>query len=163
MELWTPLDEFPRYSVSDLGRVRNDSSTRIMSPFKTGGGHVHVGLVKDGSQFNRSVAKLVAQSFLKLPNDSWSLPTPINLNGDKEDCRASNLMWRPRWFALKFTQQFDAAWTPVAPIRSRDTGIVFQDVWNELIMISGLLFSDIIESVSNRTYVFPTFERFEWA
>lgn len=163
MELWKPIEEFPRYSVSDHGRVRNDRTTRIMRPFRTGGGHLHVGLMGDGPQQNRSLAKLVAHSFLKQPSDTFSLPTPINLDGDKENCHASNLMWRPRWFALKYTQQFDVPWEDVGPIRSKETGIVYRDIWNELIMIHGLLFSEVVESIINNTYVFPTFECFEWA
>lgn len=30
MEIWKPIEELPGYSVSDKGRVRNDSNGQIM-------------------------------------------------------------------------------------------------------------------------------------
>lgn len=163
MEIWAPIEGFPQYSVSDQGRVRNDRTDRRLVKFRTGGDHWHVGLMRDGTQHNRAVSRLVAEAFLKKPNDTWTLPTPINLNGDKNDCRSENLMWRPRWFALKYTRQFDVPWAKVDPIRDCETGIVFRDIWDELIMVHGLLYIEIMQAIIHQTYVFPTFQRFEWA
>lgn len=164
MECWTPIPEFPGYSVSNLGRVRNDRHVaRYMSPFFTGGGNVHVAMVRDGTQYNRALAKLVAEAYLKPPNASWHLPTPILLNGDKTDCNSENLMWRPRWFANKYTRQFNQKFMTVGNIRDIETGIVFRDIWDELVMVHGLLFVDIVQAIEYRTTVFPTFQRFEWA
>lgn len=164
VECWSPIPEFPGYSVSNYGRVRNDRYPgRYMSHFQTGGGNIHVAMVKNGVQHNRGLAKLVAEAFLKVPNPNWDLPTPIYLNGDKTDCNSENLMWRPRWFANKYTRQFGLIFRTVGHIRDIETGIVFRDIWDELIMVHGLLFVDIVESIEYKTSVFPTFQRFEWA
>lgn len=163
-ECWSSIPEFSGYSVSNLGRVRNDRfRDRYLTPFPTGGGIIHVGMVRNGVQHHRSLGKLVAEAFLKPPNPNWDLPTPIYLNGDKLDCNSENLMWRPRWFANKYTRQFDQIFHATGQIRDIETGIVFRDIWDELIMIHGLLFSDIIQAIEYRTCVFPTYQRFEWA
>ena len=163
MELWTPIYEFHGYSVSDLGRVRNDRRDQVLKAFPTGGGNMHVGMVKEGVQRNRSLSLLVAQAYLKSPNPEWSLATPICLDGDKSNCAADNLMWRPRWFANQYTRQFDMTFSKIDPVRDMETGLVFRNIWTELIMVHGLLFWEIIQSIESRTYVFPTFQRFEWA
>jgi hypothetical protein len=163
VEVWSPIPEFPGYSVSDLGRVRNDEyNGRILSYLHTPGGNVHVAMVKKGVQHNRGLAKLVAQQFLKQPNPNWDNPTPIYLNGNKDDCSAENLMWRPRWFAMKYTRQFNQQYEKVGRIRDLETDNIVRDIWTQLIMVHGLLFSDIIQAIEDRTYVFPTFQRFEW-
>ena len=65
---------------------------------------VFVGLFRDQEQYKRSVALLVAKAFLKQPSEFFD--TPINLNGDRLDNQVINLMWRPRWFAIKYNRQF---------------------------------------------------------
>src|SRR5690348_13611375 len=105
MEVWRQIYEFPAYSVSNMGRVRNDDTGRIMAMSRNQFGIVNVGLVVGRKQYKRSVALLVAEAFLPTW-ESEVFTSPIHLNGDREDCRAENLMWRPRWFAIKYHRQF---------------------------------------------------------
>lgn len=160
MEDWLPVAEFPGYSVSQYGRVRNDATERIMAPCRTGGGHLHVGMVRNQIQYKRALSKLVCETFM--PSPPVHFDTPIHLDSDKSNCRLDNLLWRPRWFALKYTRQFDVPWEPVGRIRNARNGKVYEDIWSEVIMIKGLLFSEILESIMTNTYVFPTFDIFEW-
>jgi hypothetical protein len=105
MEVWRQIYEFPGYSVSNMGRVRNDETGRIMALSRNQYGIVNVGLVLGRKQYKRSVALLVADAFLPTW-ESEVFTSPIHLNGDRSDCRAENLMWRPRWFAAKYHRQF---------------------------------------------------------
>src|SRR4051794_2006535 len=105
MEIWREIPDFPGYSVSNMGRVRNDDTRRIMALSRNQYGILYVGLTYGREQFKRSVAVLVADHFLPT-FESDAFDTPIHLNGDRSDCRAENLMWRPRDFAIRFHKQF---------------------------------------------------------
>lgn len=61
---------------------------------------------KPGRGKNRTVGTLVANAFLDAPYLEH-YDTIIHKNGDRTDCRAENLAWRPRWFAIEYHQQFN--------------------------------------------------------
>lgn len=92
------------YIVSSYGRVasiprvffnghRCHIEGRIMKSFKTPTGYHYVTLSKNGIHLNRSVHKLVAQSFL--PLDSGR-PHIDHLDGNKDNNHATNLHWVTR-------------------------------------------------------------------
>lgn len=162
-EKWIPIEEFPGYSVSDFGRVRNDHTGRILVHTKTQDGHVKIGLVKDGTQYARSLALLVAQHHLEKPPESGSLfDTPINLDGDRENNHAFNLMWRPRWFALKYHRQFqdEARKGYKVPIQVLGTGEIYPNSMAAATRY-GILAEDTVKAVMHNTYVFPTYQKFK--
>jgi hypothetical protein len=161
MEEWSPLQDYPGYSASNLGKVRNDKRMRELSIVRAKTGHVYVCLVRERIQVKRSLSKLIAETFVpKWPQPHFT--TPINLDSDLANCQAINLDWRPRWFAIKYTRQFNWSHHRLRPVRDKDTKEVFEDAW-ALVMSRGLLFNDIAMSVANCTYVFPTMQSFEWA
>jgi NUMOD4 motif len=159
MENWREIDSFPGYSVSDNGRVRADKTGRILSLSENQYGLIHVGLMKDGVQYHRSVPLLVARAFL--PQDKELFDTPINLDGDRHNNRLENLLWRPRWFAIRYNQQFRQPYEN--PIISRivdlKTGKVSEDSF-ACAQEYGLLEQDLVLSILNRTYVWPTYQEF---
>lgn len=161
MEGWVTLENYPGYSVSDLGQVRNDRRNSVLAIVATSSGHVFVGLVRNGFQVKRSVAKLVSDAFIPRPPHQPHFNTPIHLDGDLSNCRVDNLAWRPRWFAMRFTQQFKRDQPSHPPIRNKITGEEFQDCW-PLVKRHGLLYSDIVLATVNCSYVFPTMQTFEW-
>jgi hypothetical protein len=85
----------------------------------------------------------------------------IQLDGDRSNCRADNLMWRPRWFAIRYHRQ----WRTPHPYRVADP---IYDVATELVydgtagvaITFGLLEKEILFSILNRTYVWPTYQQF---
>src|SRR3954463_11128186 len=120
-----PIDGFPGYSISSYGRVRNDETDRILALTRNQHGVVQVGLMRDGLQYKRGVALLVARAFLDPPAIE-TFDTPINLDGDRCNNHIDNLMWRPRWFAVKFHQQFDGHIPKInEPIQEIHTGLRF--------------------------------------
>lgn len=163
-EEWIPIDGFPKYSVNSLGQVRHNRTERLVQPILNQFGVAYVGLVRDYSQKKRSLALLVARTFIPLPPDLENFDTPINLDGDRFNCSIDNLMWRPRWFAIQFHQQFKL-W-PVsyveAPIKQLSDGKVFRDS-REVAKAYGLLEIDLFVSIQNRTYVWPTYQQFDLA
>lgn len=145
MERWLKIDEFSKYSISDQGRVRNDETERIMTMMQNAAGVLMAFLVRDGRQYSRGVAKLVATHFL--PHTTDLNNTPMHLDGDRTNNAASNLMWRPRWYATKYLQQFEEYRTPFVnrEIIEMETGRVFRDSW-EAAKHFGLLESQVAKS-----------------
>lgn len=167
MEDWREITEFQGYSVSDCGRVRNDQTGRILVLQLNQTGVPNVGLVKrpyldsPSIQTKRSVALLVASTFLT-PHPQETFDTPINLDGDRLNNHVNNLMWRPRWFAIRYFDQFrrrNMRWGFETPIEETKTGEVFENSW-EATLKYGLLDQDVYIATLNRTYVWPTYQTF---
>jgi hypothetical protein len=117
-------------------------------------------MVKDGVQRHRSVPLLVAKAFVPRMH-SVAFDTPINLDGNRHNNAAWNLMWRPRWFAVKYNQQFRHPYSH--PIMELIEDIATGEVSNnsfECSMQYGLLEEDLVLSIENRTYVWPTYQEF---
>jgi hypothetical protein len=163
MEKWAPILDFPGYSVSNLGRVRRDQTGRILRPKVNQTGVAYVGLMREYDQRQRGLAKMVAYAFLKPQFEAFD--TPINLDGNRLNCAVDNLMWRPRWFAVRYHQQFkDDAYSISGllngSLRAIDTGELF-DTPRAAACRYGLLERDIVLSVLNQTETWPSYMRFE--
>lgn len=158
--IWTPIPDFDRYSVSDEGEVRNDETNRILANTSNQQGIFIVGMMgDDDKQYKRSVAVLVANAYLD-PPASDMFDTPIHINGEREDCSADNLAWRPRWFAIKYHKQFhDDHQGFTVPIRDLKSGVVYPNSW-EAALDNGLLEQEIVNATLRRTYVWPTYQEF---
>ena len=126
-EHWETIEHFPEYSVSDHGRIRTDKTGRILALNENQFGLLQVGLMRDGEQKHRSVPLLVAKAFI--PQSPGPFDTPINLDGDRHNNHVSNLAWRPRWFAIKYNQQFRYPYeNPIlAPVVELKTGEVSEN------------------------------------
>ena len=156
---WEIIPEFPGYSVSREGRVRNDDTGRILALTKNQHGLIQVGLMRDCNQYKRGVALLVANAFLP-PSTIEAFNTPINLDGDRTNNRVENLMWRPRWFAILYHRQFHndlrGFREPIMEVRTKQR---FPNSWEAAITF-GLLDREILIATLNRTYVWPTYQEF---
>lgn len=159
MENWKRIRDFPKYSVSDHGRIRSEKTGRIMALSQNQYGVVCVGLMRDGQQYHRSVPKLVAEAFVPHPRGPFD--TPINLNGDRWNNHVDNLMWRPRWFAVLYNRQFSYRYEyPITkPIQDIKTGEVYEHS-GICAITNGLLEKDVVLSILNRTYAWPTYQEF---
>ena len=97
-EEWKPIEGFPRYQVSNMGRVKsftNPNKPKILRPHQLKSGYLMVHLAKGdewGSNETECVRihKLVADAFI---------PNPLNrchirhINQDRTDNRVENLRW----------------------------------------------------------------------
>lgn len=159
MKEWRKIESFMDYSVSNQGFVRNDDTGRIMSLLVNQTGVVHVGLTQNRMLYKRSVPLLVAEAFLYRERQE-AFVTPINLDGNRFNNRVDNLVWRPRWFAVKYFQQFRGLAEKTDPIEEVRTHEVFLNPW-EAVVKYGLLYADIVLSVQYGRRVWPTGQRFE--
>jgi hypothetical protein len=80
-----------RYSVSDVGAVRNDRTGRILKPVPAGGGYLAVSLAPAGGrQRTRPIHLLVADAFLPARPPGCE---PNHKDGIKSNNAAGNLEW----------------------------------------------------------------------
>lgn len=156
---WREILEFPNYSVSDTGLVRNEETGHEMRLHVNQRGIVNVSFNRRGQQYKRSLAVLVATAFIRNARP-LAFDTPINLDGDRRNNNANNLLWRPRWYATEYFRQFKTTWQgidkPVEEIKSRE---IFNSSWDAAVTL-GLLDSEIVNSVIYRTYTRATFHTF---
>lgn len=145
-ERWEELEEFPDYAVSELGEIVNIKSGFPRRTSVNQQGIVKISLYKNGKELiTRSVAVMVAEAFCDGQTEFFN--TPIHLDGDRENCRADNLMWRPRWFAVQYHRQFQSPEFHNSNVRIVDleTNLEFESV-KEACMHFGLYYNDVYRS-----------------
>lgn len=155
-----PIEDFWDYYISIEGEVINTKTWRKMVMSPTAFGEPTVGLTRDGTQHRRSVKVLVARAFVEGETDIFN--TPIQLDGDRNNLRADNIVWRPRWFAWKYRNQFEKYeyssypdWYSAGQVLDIIEGIRYDTVLDASIA-NGLLCRDVLFSCNNQTQVFPT-------
>jgi len=161
-EEWKQIWEFPAYSISTYGRIRNDDRHTFVKQSLTLQGAVKVGLMSDGTQYTRSVIRLVAETFIPQKNDKFN--TPLHLDGDQQNNYIDNIVWRPRWFVWKYANQFRTMdkYKTYGSVVCRETGEVYASPV-EAAISHGLLFFEIVQSAIEMTPVWPDWIRFHWA
>lgn len=88
METFIKITNYPNYSISDLGNVRNDKTGRILKFYVKPSGYKQVQLGR--KTIPQYIHRLVAQAFI--PNID-NKPQVNHKNGNKGDNRAINLEW----------------------------------------------------------------------
>lgn len=89
-EQWKKIQGFENYSVSDLGRVRNDTTGKIISIYHDKGNYSMVYLFDNGKRKAFRVHQLVARMFIPNPNN-YETVNHIDTNHDNNE--VSNLEW----------------------------------------------------------------------
>ena len=90
-ECWRPVSEYENYQVSNLGRVRNVSTSRILKP-NIREGYYLVALCKNSIAKAHRIHKLVANEFLIKPDTDDKLIID-HTNRNKTDNQITNLRW----------------------------------------------------------------------
>lgn len=86
--MWKPIAVDPRYSVSLSGKIKRNSSDRVLKPWKHKSGHLYVKLNK-----KYQVHHLVLDAFVgKRPRGLECR----HIDGNPTNNRASNLVWGTR-------------------------------------------------------------------
>lgn len=160
MQEWAEVHDSPLHEVSTDGQIRNTETGHILAQTTTRDGTRKVTFRIDGAVTTRSVKVLVAEAFVERPYEAYD--TPILLDGDKDNVTVENIIWRPRWFAMRWQRQFD----PIAPkyytpCVDAETGEEFMYIVSAG-MYYGSLFDEIYQSCMDRSPVFPGMRRFHF-
>jgi hypothetical protein len=143
-EEWKDIPEFPGYAVSSFGRIWNKYRNREVAVNQTNWGHVKVCFTD--RRLTRSVAVLVAEAFVEPPDELSDCV--VLLDGNLNNIRADNIVWRPRQYAWRYARQVRTQ----QPLHYRNLPVVNLDLhveYDSIIqagMTEGVLFDDIWES-----------------
>lgn len=125
-EIWLPVDEVRGYEVSNLGRVRNEKTGRVLIPNHNGREVLLVNLSHAGYSISRPVKKLVAEAFVpKAPfYDRRHSCVIRHIDEDWMNCRADNLNFCLRGDAA-FIKRRGVPWG--RPVIALTTGDIYRD------------------------------------
>lgn len=155
-EEYVTIEEFPAYVITTYGRVFNRHTHRemVLSLSKPQG-DLSVGLMRDRLQYRLSVKGLVARAFIEGGGQYFN--TPVCLDNDRTNLHVSNIVWRPRWFAWRYSRQFIGMpkWYDIGPLMDVFSGEVYRDYLDAAIS-NGILCVDIRSSIYHNTRCFPT-------
>ena len=88
---WKVISDFPNYSVSDTGLVKNNKTNKILKPYiNKNRGYCYVKLQQEGRQKGIHIAQLVARCFIPNP---YSKKTINHIDGNKSNNCVENLAW----------------------------------------------------------------------
>lgn len=93
MEEWKQIKDYPNYSVSSFGNVRNDKFNRPVKNSIDSGGYYQTELNKEGVKRKILTHRLVGEAFIENPE---SKPFIDHINLNKQDNSIFNLRWIDR-------------------------------------------------------------------
>lgn len=159
-ERWARLDEYPTYAVSTHGKIANIKRDTLVQPMVNQQGIMNVALYGKQGRTTKSVALLVAKTFIPQEFDHFN--SPINLDGSKTNCQVENLLWRPRGYVRPYLGQFAEPYFHETHIHLRElkTGEEYETL-KQASIANGLRYRHIELSYLNRTASPITFQRFE--
>lgn len=93
MEEWKIINNYPNYSISNLGNVKNNRTGKLLKGRLSRKGYLRVGLYSDDDKTknkNISIHRLVGDSFLENPDNKSSID---HIDRNKQNNNISNLRW----------------------------------------------------------------------
>jgi hypothetical protein len=91
-EVWRSVDGYINYQVSNIGRVRNCTTGRMLKPFLNKQGYHTINLNQYGDFKHWRVHQLVAQEFLTKPDSTHTLSVD-HIDRNKTNNQVSNLRY----------------------------------------------------------------------
>lgn len=91
-EIWRKIEEYPYFSISNFGRVRNDLTNYIKKNTMSNIGYYVTSLYGEGKpKRTRLIHRLLAIAFI--PNDDPEKDCINHIDGDKTNNSLDNLEW----------------------------------------------------------------------
>lgn len=165
-EEWVVFDHFPKYEVSNEGRVVNRYTDREIKQSFTQAGQVKVGMIDtSGKQRTMLVKNLVGRGFVEGRSEIFD--TVINLDGDQTNNHFTNLVWRPRWFALQWARQNTRIADGQKPqfLRGKIVDLDTRNVYDHVVEAAkhtGSAHSEIFVSCWMQQYTWPDNKRYRF-
>lgn len=131
MEIWKPVSDHPKYSVSTHGRVMKTDSGRVLTATDDSRGYPAVTILDNSGQHTKNVHRLVAETFIPNPDGK---STVNHIDGNKRNNHISNLEWNTlsenikHAYATGLKRRPDYSGSPKRPVRIVETGEVFDSI-----------------------------------
>jgi len=90
IEIWKPVAGYSNYVVSNMGRVKNITTSKVLKNKLNSRGYCQVNLYKNNKGTNIRIHNLVANAFI--PN-FMNKPFADHIDNDKLNNNVSNLRW----------------------------------------------------------------------
>ena len=87
---WKKIEEFPTYSISENGDIKNDKTGKLKKTHHDKYGYVCCRLYNNYRNRELKVHRLIAKAFIENPENK---PYINHINGIKDDNRIENLEW----------------------------------------------------------------------
>lgn len=87
-EIWRPIEGYPNYSVSSLGKVKNIVTGKTLKPILNKRGYYKINLYNTGKMKITSIHRIVAIAFLHNPE---SKPCVDHIDNNKANNKVTNL------------------------------------------------------------------------
>ena len=88
------ITDFPMYSVDTMGVVRNIKTGKVIKGIDNGFGYLQVFIKhSDGEFYHKRVHRLVAEAFIKNPENKKDID---HINNDRSDNKLENIRWATR-------------------------------------------------------------------
>ena len=89
-EVWRSIDGYVNYQVSNVGRIRNANTGKVLRGISHTEGYLHVKLTGTQGRRNEFIHRLVAREFIDNPDNKRCVD---HINYDKTDNAVNNLRW----------------------------------------------------------------------
>jgi hypothetical protein len=73
MEEWKQIDDYPNYSVSNLGNVKNNKTNKLLSLSENGYGYIKVILYKNNTKKTFNLHRLIGKTFMTHFDDNLEI------------------------------------------------------------------------------------------
>ena len=90
VEQYKIIKDFPNYSISNLGNVKNNKTGRVLKHVINNNGYYKVSLCSDGNIYQKLIHKLIAESFITNPYNKQFVD---HINNNKLDNNVRNLRY----------------------------------------------------------------------
>ena len=89
-EEWKSISGYMNYEVSSIGRIRNISTGKLLTPYSDSSGHLKVGIYNEQNRKKYLVHKLVAQEFVNNPDNKTYVD---HVEHNRQNNCINNLRW----------------------------------------------------------------------
>lgn len=116
MEKWKVIENFPMYSVSSHGNIRNNTTSKVLKVTKDKDEYCRVTLRNEHEGVNVKVHRLVAEAFIPNPDNK---PTVDHIDRNRSNNTVTNLRWNTR--KEQCDNRVDSKKTPIVAVKNGTT------------------------------------------
>lgn len=149
-ETWKQVIGYDMYQVSNLGRIRNKNTGKVLKPAYQPSGYTIVCLRKDGNNNTEPVRRIVMNAFN--PIDNSNKYDIIHIDNDKTNNNVDNLKWVTRKYNMANNNSVSTELKCLKYMIANNVDKAIRD-WNNMLLAGKSVNSISIErAIQNKLY-----------